>query len=118
MKMTSLSKIGATIAAAIILSTTIPQAHAGPGPRVYTPVITMEEANALKAGDKIAIETCGVITLMEVDKSRSILHGFYCPQIHREFHVMSAGEAGKTHASGSYVLVDDDGEEAHLGVLK
>jgi hypothetical protein len=116
--MKTLNKIGGIIAIAIILSGAIPQAHAGPGPRVYTPVVTMEEANALKEGDQIAVETCGVITLMEVDKSRSILHRFYCPQIHREFHVMSVGEAGKTHAEGSYVLVDDDGEEGHLAVLK
>jgi hypothetical protein len=113
-----LNKIGGTIAAAIILSGAIPQAHAGPGPRVYMPITTMAEAQALKEGDHIAVETCGVITLMEVDKDRSILHHFYCPQIHREFHVMSAGEAGKTHAAGSYVLVDKDGEEADLAVLR
>ena len=116
--MKTLNKIGGTIAATIILAGAIPQAHAGPGPRIYTPVTTMEEANAFKAGDKIAVETCGVITLMEVDKDRSILHGFYCPQIHRKFHVMLAGEAGKTHAVGSYTLVDDDGEEADLAVLR
>ena len=118
MKMTSLSRIGGTIAAAIILASAIPQAHAGPATKVYMPVTTMEEANALKPGDRVAIETCGVITLMTVDSDRTILHSFKCPQIHRVFHVMSAGEAGKAHAVGSYVHVDDDGEEGHLAVLK
>jgi hypothetical protein len=41
-----------------------------------------------------------------------------CPQIHREFHVMTAGDAGKMHAVGSYVFADQDGEEARLAVLK
>jgi len=49
------------------------------------------------------------------DKESAALN---CPQIHREFHVMTTGEAGKTRAVGSYVLVDRDGEEADLAVLK
>jgi hypothetical protein len=40
------------------------------------------------------------------------------PQIHRGFHVMTAGDVGKAHAVGSYVLVDKNGEEARLAVLK
>ena len=118
MKMTSLSKISGAIAAAILLLSAIPQAHAGPAPKVYMPVTTMDEANALKPGDKIAVETCGIITLTTVDKDRGILKSFWCPQIHREFHVTTTGDAGKTRAVGRYVLMDKDGELADVAVLK
>ena len=49
------------------------------------------------------------------DKESAALN---CPQIHRRSHMISAGEAGKTHIVGSYVLVDKDREKADLAVLK
>lgn len=118
MTTTLFSKLSAVFAVAGLLAIVAPQAQAGPGAQVYAPVKTEQAASALKPGNKIAVEcgNCGAITLLTVDKDRSILHSFQCPGCQREFRVMDVGSSGKTHTVGSYVLVDKKGNEAHVAV--
>ena len=92
--------------------------QAGPAPQVYAPVRTEKEANALKPGERIAVScgNCGAITVITVDKDRSILHSFQCPGCKREFRVKVAGESGKMRTVGEYVLVDKSGHTARVAV--
>lgn len=89
-------------------------AIAGPGPHVsYTPVTTMNQAEAIKPGTRIAFECpiCGAIKTMVAGKDRSYLHGFTCDVCHTKFVVRNDAHGG---FRGSYVCEDDAGHKAKL----
>jgi predicted RNA-binding Zn-ribbon protein involved in translation (DUF1610 family) len=116
---TSFKKISALFAAASLLALAAPRVQAD-SQITYAPVKTEKAVSALKPGDKIAVEcsACGAITLLTVDKNRSIQHSFECPSCKTEFHTKVVGESGKMHTSGEYVLVDKKGHTAHVAVAK
>jgi predicted RNA-binding Zn-ribbon protein involved in translation (DUF1610 family) len=118
--MSILRKIVGALAAVIILATVAPQAHAGPGPQLFVRVKSVKAAEALKPGDRVAIVcgACGAVTVVTVDKDRSVLNSFVCPNCHKEFHSMQAGTSGKTHVSGGFALVDSDGDTAHIAAAR
>jgi len=118
MKITLLPKVTGAIAAAMLLSIAVPKVQAGE-PHTYIPVKTVQQADAIKPGQKIAVHcACGAITLLTVNKDRSNLSDFVCPVCHHEFRVSQVGTSGKSHASGMFVLTDKEGNEAHVAVME
>ncbi len=89
-------------------------AAAGPGPhQIYTPVTTMQQAEAIKPGTSIAVQCggCGAIKTMIADKNRSYLHGYVCEACKAKFVVQTDAHG---HARGEYICKDDAGHQAKL----
>ena len=89
-------------------------AEAGPGPtQFYKPVTTLQEAEAIKPGTRIAVRCgyCGAINTMVANADRSYLHEFTCPACKHKFVLRSNGHGG---SNGAYVCEDDSGHRATL----
>lgn len=115
-----LTKIGGMLAALVLLVAVTPQVHAGPAPEMFVRIKTEKAAQELKPGDRVAVVcgACGAVTIVTVDKNRSILQDFVCPNCHKEFHSMLVGSSGRTHVNGGFALVDSDGDTARLAAAR